>query len=97
MKKTIFTKYPINLQEFDRLLFEQVVNYTIDIPQIKKLKKVFVTNNGFVLKNGILNKKSGLHLKSKNDHTFYFEYWKTAFEQNIVCKFGKSIPSIHLK
>ena len=97
MKKTIFTKYPINLQEFDRHLFDQVVNYTINIPQIKKLKKVFVTNNGFVLKNGILNKKSGLNLKSKNDHTFYFEYWKTAFEQNIVCKFGKSIPSIQLK
>lgn len=96
MKKSISTKYPINLQESDRHLFDQVANYRIDIPQIKKLKKVFVTNNGFVLKNGILNKKSGLNLISKNDHTFYFDYWRTALEQNIVCKFGKSIPSVHL-
>ena len=97
MKKSISTKYPINLQEFDRHLFDQVANYTINIPQIKKIKKVFVTNNGFVLKKGILNSKSGLNLKSKHDHTFYIEYWKTALEQNIVCKFGKSIPSVHLK
>ena len=61
------------------------------------MKNVFVTNNGFVLKNGILNSKSGLNLKSQNDHTFYYEYWKTALEQLLVCKFGKSLPSIHLK
>ena len=96
MKKLITIKYPINLTLEDRNIFEHVKDYKITIPKIKKLKNVFVTNNGFVLKNGILNTKSGLNLKSKHDHTFYWEYWKTAFEQNIVCKFGKSIPSINL-
>lgn len=93
----IETKYPINLIESDKAIFDKVREYEISIPKIKLLKKVFVTNNGFVLKNGILNSKSGLNLKSKHDHTFYYSYWKTAFEQNIVCKFGKSIPSVHLK
>lgn len=95
--KKIETIYPINLLESDKPIFDVVKNYEITIPQIKKLKNVFVTNNGFVLKNGILNAKSGLNLKSKHDHTFYYEYWKTALEQNIVSKYGKSIPSIHLK
>jgi hypothetical protein len=97
MKKLISAKYPINLKKEDQHLFDQVKEYNIDAPKIKKLKNVFVTNNGFVLKNGILNSKSGLNLKSKHDHTFYLEYWKTTLEQNIVCKFGKSIPSVHLK
>ena len=97
MKQIIHTKDPINLTENDTEIFHFVKDYEITIPQIKKIKKVFVTNNGFVLKNGILNSKSGLNLKSKHDHTFYIEYWKTALEQNIVCKFGKSIPSVHLK
>ena len=93
----INAKYPINLQQEDKIIFEKVKNYSIKDRRIEFLKDVFVTNNGFVLKNGILNSKSGLNLKSQNDHTFYFEYWKTALEQLLVCKFGKSLPSIHLK
>ena len=97
MKQTISIAYPINLNTVDQQIFDQVKDYTVEVPTIKNLNNVFVTNNGFVLKNGILNVKSGLNLKSKYDHTFYLTYWKTAFEQNIVCKFGKSLPSIHLK
>ena len=93
----IENKYPINIVESDKTIFDEVREYEISIPKIKLLKNVFVTNNGFVLKNGILNSKSGLNLKSKHDHTFYYSYWKTALEQNIVCKFGKSLPSINLK
>jgi hypothetical protein len=93
----INTNYPINLQKEDKIIFEKVKNYSIKDRKIKFLKNVFVTNNGFVLKNGILNSKSGLNLKSQNDHTFYFEYWKTALEQLLVCKLGKSIPSLQLK
>jgi len=97
MKNQITINYPINLNHKDVHIFNYVKNYTIEIPSIKKLKNVFVTNNGLVLKNGILNSKSGLNLRTNYDHSFYFEYWKTALEQNLVCKFGKSIPSIHLK
>lgn len=93
----ILIKYPINIKDSEKKLFDKVNDYIISIPKIKKLKNVFVTNNGFVLKNGILNAKSGLNLKSKYDHTFYFNYWKTTLEQYLVCKFGKSIPSIYLK
>ena len=93
----ISIQYPINIVESEKKLFDRVNDYVISIPQTKKLKNVFVTNNGFVLKSGILDAKSGLNLKSKHDHTFYFNYWKTALEQYLVCKFGKSIPSIHLK
>jgi capsular polysaccharide biosynthesis protein len=93
----IETQYPINIEESDKDIFNEVREYEISIPKIKLLKNVFVTNNGFVVKNGILNAKSGLNLKSKHDHTFYLTYWRTALEQNIVCKFGKSIPSQQLK
>jgi hypothetical protein len=97
MKNQSSINYPINLNHKDLHIFDNVKNYTIEKPIIKKLKNVFVTNNGLVLKNGILNSKSGLNLKTNYDHSFYFEYWLTALEQNLVCKFGKSIPSIHLK
>ena len=97
MKQLISINLPINLLDSDNLLFKPIKDYVITVPKIEKLKNVFVTNNGFVLKNGTLNSKSGLNLKSKHDHTFYFEYWKTALEQNFVCKLGKSLPSIHLK
>ena len=94
--KCITNKLPLNVTPNEVELFNCVNNYTVQIPTIKKLNKVFVTNNGFVLRNGILNSKSGLNLISKHDHTFYFDYWKIAFEQYLVCKFGKSIPNIHL-
>jgi hypothetical protein len=97
MEMKIYTQYPINILESDKEIFDKVKDYIINVSQTKRLKKVFVTNNGLVLKNGILNTRSGLNLKSKNDHTFYFSYWKTALEQYIVCRFGKSIPSINLK
>jgi hypothetical protein len=93
----IHTQYPLNIVEYEKKIFDKVKDYIIKVPQIKRLEKVFITNNGFVLKNGILNTRSGLNLKSKNDHTFYFSYWKTALEQYLVCKFGKSLPSINLK
>lgn len=93
----INTNYPINLQQDDKIIFDKVKKYSIKVRKIKLLKNVFVTNNGFVLKNGVLNPASGLNLKSKNDHKFYWEYWRTAMEQWLVCKFGKSLPNIHLK
>lgn len=95
--KTIHLKLPININNEDEFIFEKVNNYKIRTSKVTLLKNVFVTNNGFVLKNGILNSKSGLNLKSNNDHTFYYDYWKVALEQNIVCKFGKSLPSLILK
>ena len=97
MTEIVSIKVPINILDSNIELFDPIKNYSITIPITKKLNKVFVTNNGFVLKNGILNSKSGLNLKSKHDHTFYFDYWKTALEQNLVCKFGKSLRSLPLK
>lgn len=97
MKIIIKNALPINIQQENTLLFEVQATYSVQIPKIKRLKNVFVTNNGLVLKNGILNAKSGLNLKTKKDHVFYIPYWKKAFEQFLVCKFGKSIPSISLK
>jgi hypothetical protein len=92
----IQTNYPINLTQIDKPIFDQVIEYKLSIPAIKILKNTFVTNNGLVLKNGILEKKCALNLLSKHDHTFYFNYWKKSLEQFFVCKFGKSLPSITL-
>ncbi len=96
MKKNIQTKYPLNLNENDKQIFDQIINYKITVPNTQKLTNAFVTNNGLVLKNGLLKKKCALNLISKNDHTFYLSYWRKTLEQFLVCKLGKSLPSIKL-
>ena len=88
---------PINIKKSDLELFKTERNNDQKIPKIHQLKNVFVTNNGLILKNGFLNIKCSLNLRAKNDHSFYFEYWRIAFEQFLVCKYGKSIPFLNLK
>jgi hypothetical protein len=95
-KQLVNCKYPINFDEKDREIFDPIVNYLVDVPKVKILNNVFVTNCGKVIKNGVLNKKCALNLISKNDHTFYFSYWKKTLEQFLVSKYGKSLPTLNL-
>ena len=88
---------PENITEEYSDLFKKFRRSKVKIPQVKKLKNVFVTHNGLVLKNGLLVDGCAFNLKGKEDNTFYYSFWRTAIEQFLVSKFGKSLPSVHLK
>jgi len=78
-------------------LFKGLSISKVRIPQIKKLKNAFVTHEGLVVKNGLLLDGCAFNLKGKEDKTFYYAFWRIAIEQFLVSKFGKSLPSVHLK
>lgn len=84
-------KLPLNFQQWMERFFIPIQNTFVKIPGIKKLKHVFVTNQGLVIKNNKLVIGSAFNLKGNLDNTFYWPYWKLAVEQKIVCRFGKSL------
>jgi hypothetical protein len=88
---------PEKISSEEKLLFENKSNYRVKSPEIKHLKKVFVSHEGLVLKNGLLVQGCAFNLKGKQDNTFYYPFWRSTIEQYAVCKWGKSLASIHLK
>jgi len=99
MSNTTHISIPIPqfLSEEEKELFQQQATYQVTKPRIKTLKRVFVTHDGLVMKNGFLVDGCAFNLKPKNDHAFYFPFWKKTIEQFAVCKWGKSLKSIKLK
>lgn len=87
---------PLNLESNDQTLFNQHQNTVSIPPKIKKLRNVFVNQQGLVLKNGLLVKGCAFNLFGKDDNTFYFSFWKKTAEQYFVCKYGSSLKSIYL-
>ena len=75
---------PENITEEYSDLFKKFRRSKVKIPQVKKLKNVFVTHNGLVLKNGLLVDGCAFNLKGKEDNTFYYSFWRTAIEQFLV-------------
>ena len=71
--------------------------YKLRRPKIKLFKSVFVSHEGLVLKNGLLVRGCAFNLLGKQDNTFYWPFWKLSLEQYVVSKWGKSLPSLHLK
>ncbi len=90
-------EYPKNSSsEMEDLLREKITN-SVNLPKIKQVKNVFVTHDGLVLKNGLLVKGCAFNLKGNEDKTFYYTFWRDTIEKFAVCKWGKSLKSIHLK
>jgi len=85
--------YPINISENDKIIFDELLNYKVQKPIVKRFKNVFVSHEGLVLHRLFLEKRSGYNLKGKKDINFYWVYWKLIVEQYIVCRFGKSLQS----
>lgn len=88
---------PVNmLPEWDHL-FRQDFAYKKVHLKVKELKNTFVNHYGLVIKNGLLVKGCAPNLGfSGYDESAYYKHWRKAIEQNLVCKYGKSIPSIKL-
>jgi hypothetical protein len=99
MKSSIHVDYklPVNFRPEWAHLFRPDYKYkTVDL-KVKELKNVFVNHYGLVIKNGLLVKRCAPNIGfSSYDDSFYFQHWKTATEQMLVCKYGKSLLSLKL-
>jgi hypothetical protein len=60
------------------------------------LKDCFVSNSGVIIHNLLIPIHSAENLIGFEDMTFYFEHWKKAIEQYIVCKYRKSLKFIKI-
>jgi len=96
-KELVNIKLPINASHEVKELLFSYSTYSNDIPKLKKLKKVFVTYDGLVLKNGLLAGGCAFNLRGKADNTFYYFFWRDVIEKYAVCRWGKSLVSHHLK
>jgi hypothetical protein len=83
---------PINLETNRIPYFTKLNTYKYRIPQVREIKKVFVTHEGIVLKNGLIVKGCAFNTHGNKDNNFKLTFWKTALEQMLVCRFGKSLP-----
>lgn len=86
-------EYPYNINEKYKILFKNLINYSVKIPKLKRISKAFISQDGLVLSKFLLEKRSGYNLTGKKDINFYFVYWKKILEQYLVCKFGRSLKS----
>lgn len=96
-KETIHIDYPKNVTDEIKQLLQQFKPYSVSMPRIRKLNRVFVTHDGLVLKNGLLVNGCAFNLKGKEDKTFYYFFWRDTLEKYAVCKWGKSLVSKKLR
>lgn len=66
-------------------------------PKIRTLNNAFVNHYGLVIYKQRLAYGCAFNIKGKDDKNFLVAYWRQAYEQYLVCRFGKSLPSIVLK
>ena len=92
----IYNKLPQNIDPKYVHLFKSKQTYTTSPLKIKTFKNVFITHWGLLIKNYVMPLKSAENLFWIYDQSFYFQHYKKALEQFLVCKYGKSLPSIKL-
>jgi len=95
-KQVIIVQLPLNLTESMRPYFEKRKEYTVRIPLIQYIKNAFVSEQGLVVKNLLLNPHCAFNLLGKEDNIFYYPYWKLSLEQMFVSSYGKSLKSLKL-
>jgi capsular polysaccharide biosynthesis protein len=58
----------------------------------RKLRNVFVNHYGLVIDNGLLVAGCAPNIGfGSYDEGFYYSHWRKAMEQNLVCRYGKSL------
>ena len=92
MKNKYTCNLPEEIEAKYRELFIKRLNYTFEKSnEIKLLKNVFLSNTGTILHNFSIPINSAENLIGFVDKNFFLKRWKLAFEQYIVCKYGKSL------
>lgn len=92
--KKINVKKPFLLNDEYFMFFENKETYYCKPSMIKNIKHAFISEQGLVMKNGLLIDRCAFNLKGNKDNTFYFSFWKQLFEEYLVCKYGKSLPYV---
>jgi hypothetical protein len=92
----VYYKLPINFEDWMSTYFLNKQVSKVKLPIVKKIKNSFVTNQGLVVRRGLLVLGSAFNLIGFKDNTFYFKFWRLAIEQLIVSKYGESLKSIRL-
>jgi capsular polysaccharide biosynthesis protein len=87
---------PFNIDIQYKDVYSNYDTHTIPTQQTKEYKNVFLSYCGISLKNLMLLPRSLPNLSGKNDKTFYWDFWRQAIEQFIVCQYGKSLKFINL-
>ena len=75
-------------------LFVSKQSYRAYNSKLGVLKNVFISHWGLMIKNGLMPLRTAENLIGCYDNTFYFSHYKKALEQFLVCKYGKSLPSL---
>ena len=90
----IYNNLPHNIEPQYVHLFKNKQTYTSSPLKTKTKNNVFVSHWGLLIKNYLMPLKSAENLFGLYDQSFYFQHYKKALEQYLVCKFGKSLPYI---
>jgi hypothetical protein len=96
-KKQLFIPLPENHEPWMERYFKDKQLSKVRIPELKKLKQVFVNHYGLVLKNGFIQRRCAFNLFGRRDTRFGLAYWRVLLEQYLVCRFGKSLHSVSLQ
>ena len=98
MKSTynINYKLPLNFKNNWAHLFKPDYKYKTVNLRVRELKNVFVSHYGLVIKNGLLAKgcAPNIGFAPFYDKSAYYKHWRKGIEQMLVCKYGKSLPSV---
>ena len=83
---------PVNIRPEWEHLFRPDHTYTKVKLGARKLCNVFVNHYGLVIHNGLLVPGCAPNIGfGSYDESFYYSHWRKAMEQNLVCRFGKSL------
>lgn len=90
-------RLPVNFQPEWAHLFKKDELYKSVNLGVKHLRNAFVSEDGHVIKNGLLVQGSAPNIGFSNyDTSHYFDHWRTGLEQALVSKFGRSLKRINL-
>ncbi|MDX2359896.1 MAG: glycosyltransferase family 61 protein [Crocinitomicaceae bacterium] len=92
-QKPISIKIPENVDAKWRSKYAENAEYTYTIPRVRRLNRVFVSHEGIILKKGRLVNRCAFNIRGKRDTNFRYTFWRKTFEQLLVCRYGKSLPS----
>jgi len=83
---------PVNMRTEWGHLFRPDHSYAKVKLGARQLRNVFVNHYGLVINNGLLVPGCAPNIGfGSYDEGFYYPHWRKAMEQNLVCRFGKSL------
>jgi hypothetical protein len=93
---SVTCKLPLGIAPEDAHFFTKGLTRSVKIPEIRHLSSAFVSHWGLVLHRGILADGSAFNIRGNEDVSFHYAFWRHTIEEYAVCRWGKSLRSMHL-